>query len=81
MNRSIDDSRVRATVNSIARQADVIGQTGGGPVVGAIGNAVSLPAALATSALFYVPVLALYARAALSGQALEARAEAVAPVR
>ena len=51
------------------------------PVVGVIGNAVSLPAALATSALFYVPVLGLYGRAALSGQTLEAGAEAVAPVR
>jgi DHA3 family tetracycline resistance protein-like MFS transporter len=81
VNRSIDDSRVRATVNSIASQADAIGETAGGPMVGAIGNAVSLPAALATSALFYVPVLGLYARAALSDQPLEAGAEAVAPVR
>jgi predicted MFS family arabinose efflux permease len=81
VNRSIDDSRVRATVNSIASQADAIGETAGGPLVGAIGNAVSLPAALATSALFYVPVLGLYARAALSDQPLEAGAEAVAPVR
>lgn len=81
LNRSVDDSRVRATVNSIASQADAIGQTAGGPVVGAIGKAISLPAALATSALFYVPALGLYARAALSGQPLETGAEAVAPVR
>ena len=81
LNRNIDDSRVRATVNSIANQADAIGETAGGPVVGAIGKAVSLPAALATSALFYVPALGLYARAALSGQPLETGTEAVAPVR
>ena len=81
LNRNIDDSRVRATVNSIASQADEVGQTAGGPVVGAIGNAISLPAALATSALFYVPALGLYARSALSGQPLETGAEAVAPVR
>jgi MFS transporter, DHA3 family, tetracycline resistance protein len=81
LNRNIDDSHVRATVNSIANQADAIGETAGGPVIGAIGNAVSLPAALATSALFYVPALGLYARAAVSGEAIETGAEAVAPVR
>jgi MFS transporter, DHA3 family, tetracycline resistance protein len=64
LNRSITDSSVRATVNSIASQADAIGQTGGGPIVGAIGKVVSLPAALLTSALFFVPVLGLYGRAA-----------------
>lgn len=63
LNRSISDSTVRATVNSIANQADAIGQTGGGPVVGAIGKAISLPAALIASALFLTPVLALYGRA------------------
>jgi predicted MFS family arabinose efflux permease len=81
LNRNIEDSRVRATVNSIANQADAIGETAGGPIVGVIGNTVSLPAALATSALFYVPVLGLYTRASLSGQSLETGAEAVAPVR
>jgi Na+(H+)/acetate symporter ActP len=81
LNRSITDSSVRATVNSIASQADAIGQTAGGPVVGAIGNVVSLPAALVTSALFYTPLLGLYGRAARSGQPLEAGTQAVAPVR
>jgi predicted MFS family arabinose efflux permease len=64
LNQSIEDSSVRATVNSIANQADAIGETAGGPLVGAIGKAVSLPAALAASALFYVPLLGLYGRAA-----------------
>lgn len=64
LNRSIEDSSVRATVNSIASQGDAIGETAGGPLVGAIGKAVSLPAALAVSALFYVPLLGLYGRAA-----------------
>lgn len=64
LNRSVTDSSVRATVNSIANQADAIGETAGGPVVGAIGKAVTLPAALVTSALFYVPLLGLYGRAA-----------------
>lgn len=63
LNHSIDDSTVRATVNSIASQADAIGQTAGGPVIGAIGRAISLPAALTTSALFITPALALYGRA------------------
>jgi DHA3 family tetracycline resistance protein-like MFS transporter len=64
LNRSITDSSVRATVNSIANQADAVGQTAGGPLVGAIGKAVSLPAALVTSALFLTPVLGLYGSAA-----------------
>jgi DHA3 family tetracycline resistance protein-like MFS transporter len=81
LNRSITDSSVRATVNSIANQADAIGETAGGPVVGAIGNVVSLPAALVASALFYTPLLGLYGRAARLRQPLEAGAEALAPVR
>jgi DHA3 family tetracycline resistance protein-like MFS transporter len=81
LNRSITDSSVRATVNSIASQADAIGQTAGGPLVGAIGKLVSLPAALFSSALFLTPALALYGRAARLGEPLEAGAEAVAPVR
>jgi DHA3 family tetracycline resistance protein-like MFS transporter len=64
LNRSIDDSSVRATVNSIANQADAIGETAGGPVVGALGKAFSLPVALVASALFYLPLLGLYGRAA-----------------
>ncbi len=64
VNRNIEDSSVRATVNSIANQADAIGEAAGGPVVGAIGNIVSLPAALATSSLFLLPTLGLYTRAA-----------------
>jgi DHA3 family tetracycline resistance protein-like MFS transporter len=63
LNQSIDDPSVRATVNSIANQGDAIGQTAGGPVVGAIGKAISLPAALVTSALFLSPALALFGRA------------------
>lgn len=67
LNQSIDDPSVRATVNSIASQADAIGQTAGGPVIGVIGKAVSLPAALASSALFVTPALALFGRAVRHG--------------
>jgi MFS transporter, DHA3 family, tetracycline resistance protein len=63
LNQSIDDPSVRATVNSIASQADAVGQTAGGPVIGAIGKAISLPAALVSSALFVTPALALFGRA------------------
>jgi DHA3 family tetracycline resistance protein-like MFS transporter len=57
------DSRVRATVISMSGQVDAIGQIAGGPGVGYIGKAVSIPAALLTSAFILSPVLALYARA------------------
>lgn len=57
------DSRVRATVISMRSQTDALGQIGGGPSVGYIGEVVSIRAALITSALLLTPVLALYLRA------------------
>jgi MFS transporter, DHA3 family, tetracycline resistance protein len=77
LNQSIDDSSVRATVNSFASQADAVGQTAGGPVIGALGRLISLPAALVASALFLSPALAFYSRAGRStdlADTLEARA-------
>jgi DHA3 family tetracycline resistance protein-like MFS transporter len=56
------DSRSRATVISMSSQMDALGQIGGGPAVGAIGNAYSLRAALVTSGLVLSPALWLYAR-------------------
>ena len=50
LNQNITDSRVRATVISFSGQIDAVGQAGGGPVVGAIGNAWGIRAALAASA-------------------------------
>ncbi len=55
------DSSVRATVISMSGQVDAIGQIGGGPAVGWIGNT-SIRAALAASGLILSPVLVLYAR-------------------
>ena len=63
LNQAIDDSSVRATVNSIASQADAIGEVAGGPGVGAIGKALAIPAALVTSSLLLTPAVFLYARA------------------
>ena len=57
------DARSRATVLSLEGQADALGQIAGGPVVGAIGLAVSLPAALLASAVALLPALGLYLRA------------------
>ncbi len=56
------DSRSRATVISMSSQMDALGQICGGPAVGAIGNAVSLRAALVASGLILSPALWLYAR-------------------
>ena len=58
---------MRATVFSIAGQADAIGQAGGGPVLGLIGNVWGIRAALAASALVIAPALALYGRAMRHG--------------
>jgi hypothetical protein len=63
LNRNIDDSSVRATVISMTGQADAVGQTAGGPMLGAIGNVWGIPAALVSGAFVLTPALALYGRA------------------
>jgi MFS transporter, DHA3 family, tetracycline resistance protein len=63
LNEQITDSSVRATVLSISGQANAIGQAGGGPVLGVIGNVWGLRAALSTGALVIAPALGLYGRA------------------
>lgn len=57
------DPRVRATVLSMTSQSDAIGQVAGGPVIGWIGVASSIRAALVTSAVLLLPALPLVARA------------------
>jgi MFS transporter, DHA3 family, tetracycline resistance protein len=63
MNEQITDSSVRATVLSIGGQANAIGQAGGGPVLGVIGNVWGIRAALTAGALVIAPALWLYGRA------------------
>ena len=63
LNAQITDSSVRATVISLTGQANAVGQAGGGPVLGAIGNVWGIRVALATGALAIGPALGLYARA------------------
>ena len=50
LNEQITDSSVRATVLSISGQADAIGQAGGGPVLGVVGNLWGIRAALVAGA-------------------------------
>ena len=54
------ESSTRATINSMATQADAIGQTAGGPVLGLIAQRASVPWSLATSGLLRAPALVLY---------------------
>ncbi len=68
LNANIEDSRVRATVISITNLGDSAGQWGGGPVLGAIGSAVSIRAALAAGAVALTPALWLYGRAIRLGR-------------
>jgi DHA3 family tetracycline resistance protein-like MFS transporter len=63
LNGQISDSTIRATVISITGQADAIGQAGGGPVLGVIGNVYGIRAALTVGGLVLAPALALYGRA------------------
>jgi DHA3 family tetracycline resistance protein-like MFS transporter len=63
VNSNVDDSRVRATVISMTNLGDSVGQWGGGPALGAIGNVFGIRAALAAGAIALVPALGLYGRA------------------
>jgi DHA3 family tetracycline resistance protein-like MFS transporter len=63
LNRSIEESSVRATVISITNQADAVGQWTGGPLLGAVGNVFGIRAALAAGAACLLPALGLYGRA------------------
>ncbi len=67
LNRNVEESGVRATVLSIANQADAVGQWTGGPMIGVIGNAFSIRAALAAGSLCMAPALALYRRMGKGG--------------
>ena len=63
LNRQITDSSVRATVLSLTGQANAIGQAGGGPVLGWIGNVRGIRTALAVGAFAIAPALGLFGRA------------------
>ena len=63
------EPKTRATINSIGGQADAIGQSAGGPVLGAVAARVSVPAAIVTSGLLALPSLLLYVRAIKRGSA------------
>jgi hypothetical protein len=71
LNRQIDDSSVRATVLSIVGQADAVGEAGGGPGLGVIGNVFGIRAALAAGGLLLTPAIGLYARAVIGPEPLE----------
>ena len=57
------DESIRATVLSTTSVANALGQIGGGPVAGAIGNAFGIPAALLSTAVMLIPGAAFFARA------------------
>jgi MFS transporter, DHA3 family, tetracycline resistance protein len=67
LNKNIDDSSVRATVNSMASQSGAVGEVAGGPAIGVVGTLASLRAALVASGLLLAPAIALYLRALRHG--------------
>jgi len=62
------ETEVRATVLSMDSQVNSLGQMIGGSAIGAMGSAISLPAALVTTGLARVPVAMLFARLVLQGK-------------
>jgi len=63
VNRRLEPSS-RATVLSMVQQSDALGQVGGGPMLGWVGRALGVRAALAGAALLLIPVVALLVSAA-----------------
>jgi DHA3 family tetracycline resistance protein-like MFS transporter len=63
VNSNIEDSRVRATVISVTSVANSVGESSGGPGLGAIGNVFGIRAALAAGAFALLPGLVLFGRA------------------
>lgn len=63
LNANVEDSRVRATVISITNLGDSVGEWGGGPALGGIGNVFGIRAALVAGGLALSPALWLYGRA------------------
>ena len=63
VNRSLDPA-TRATVLSMGGQVDAFGQLGGGPLVGLVGQLLSLRWAMVAAAATLVPALPLIVRAA-----------------
>ena len=64
INQNVESS-VRATVLSVDNQVNYLGRITGGPIIGAIGSATSLRAALVAAGLIRVPVTVLLARVML----------------
>ncbi|WP_332070708.1 MFS transporter [Paenibacillus sp. GYB004] len=57
------ESKVRATVLSMLGQADALGQTGGGPLVGWVGHRFTVRASLLVAAALLSPILVVFTRA------------------
>ena len=74
------DPRVRATVLSMISQVDAVGQIAGGPVIGAVGKAFSIRAALVLAGALLAPTLPLLARAGRRARASQGPAEGPVPV-
>ena len=72
LNRSIDDSSVRATTLSIVNQADAVGQWTGGPAIGALGTVTSIRVALVAATACLMPAVGFLRSATrqATGQAL-----------
>jgi MFS family permease len=79
LNKNVEDSSVRATVNSIASQADAIGEVAGGPAIGVVGTVASLRAALVATGLLLTPTIALFVRVLRHGGREPELEEAEAP--
>ncbi|HEX2495885.1 MAG TPA: MFS transporter [Gaiellaceae bacterium] len=80
LNKNVEDSSVRATVNSIASQSGAVGEVAGGPAIGVVGTLASIRAALVASGLLLAPAIVLFVRALRhGGREPELAEEAEAP--
>jgi DHA3 family tetracycline resistance protein-like MFS transporter len=76
LNRSVDDSTVRATALSIVNQADAVGQWTGGPAIGALGTVTSIRVALVAATACLLPAVGFLRAAARHDEPEPARVPA-----
>lgn len=60
INNRISNQDVRATILSVKGQIDSLGQIGGGPIIGIIGNVFSIKIAIFVCAIILSPILYFY---------------------
>jgi DHA3 family tetracycline resistance protein-like MFS transporter len=70
LNKSIEESEIRATILSIIGQVNSIGQIAGGPIIGFIALKTSVSLGIVITGLLVIPIILLYTYVISKGRML-----------